>query len=90
MSFNDLSVAERQHVQRAFSQALYYAQRGFFDACRLYAPSLPAAERSKLTGVVGEFIHAYIASELGHLIAQTSDGNTLIEPPPRILDPQQR
>ena len=84
MSFYHLTPRERNHVTRAYSQAVYLAQRGFFDHCRIYAPEIPPDVRSKLTGAVGEFLNAYIISELGYLVAggeqDASDGLTRITP----------
>lgn len=81
MSTQSLTASERQRVQRAYSQGLYYIHRGFFDACRMYAPNLSPEERSRLTGAVGEFVLAYIVSELSPLISDmASDGNTRIAP----------
>lgn len=84
MSFDKLTVVERNHIMRAHSQAVYYAHRGFYDACRIHAPEMPSELRSKLTGIVGEFLHAYVIPELGYLIAggeqESSDGLTRINP----------
>lgn len=84
MSFDKLTPRERHHVTRAYSQALYYAQRGFYDACRINASEIPPDVRSRLTGVVGQFLEQYVISELGYLVAggeqDPSDGNTRITP----------
>lgn len=85
MSINKLSVAERNHIQRAHSQAVYYAQRGFYDACRINAPELPPELRSKLTGIVGQFLESYVVTELAYLVnggaQESSDGLTRIATP---------
>jgi hypothetical protein len=87
MSFDKLTANERNHIRRAHSQALYYAQRGFFDACRLNIAEgeLSPEVRSKLTGLVGEFLCAYIIPELAYLVqggeATEGDGLTKIAPP---------
>ena len=84
MSFDKLTVTERNHINRAHSQAVYYAQRGFYDACRIHAPELTPELRSRLTGIVGEFLHAYVIPELGYVISggeqESSDGLTRITP----------
>ena len=85
MSFDKLTVAERHHVQRAHSQAVYYAHRGFYDACRINVPELPPEMRSRLTGLMGQFLEAYIIDELAYLLAggetTEGDGLTRIAPP---------
>ncbi len=84
MSFNDLTPRERHHVQRAYSQAVYFAHRGLYDSLRINTPELPPHLRAKITGLVGEFLAAYVIPELGYLIAggeqEPSDGNTRITP----------
>lgn len=88
MSTESLNVKERQHIQRAYSQGLYYIYRGFYDACRMYAPNMTAEERSRLTGAVGEFVLAYIVGELSPLISDmASDGNTRIAAPIDLTQP---
>lgn len=90
MSTESLNAKERQHVQRAYSQGLYYIHRGFFDACRMYAPNMTPEERSRLTGAVGEFLLAYLVGELSPLIADmASDGNTRITPLPQPTQPME-
>ena len=85
MSINQLTVAERNHIRRAHSQAVYYAQRGFYDACRIHAHDLTPEQRSRLTGVVGAFIEQYIINELAYLVnggeVDASDGLTRIATP---------
>lgn len=81
MSFQDLSLAERNHINRAYSQAVYYAHRGLYDALRIHASEISPATRSKITGAVCEFINAYIVHELAQVIAPPSDGLTRIAAP---------
>ena len=82
MSFTDLTPRERNHVNRAYSQAVYYAHRGLYDALRIHTPDLPPHQRAKITAIVGEFLGAYVIPELGYLVAggeqECSDGNTRI------------
>lgn len=85
MSISSLTVAERNHIKRAHSQAVYYAQRGFYDACRIHCHDMTPEMRSRLTGVVGAFIEQYIISELAYLVnggeVDASDGLTRIAKP---------
>ncbi len=85
MSINNLTAAERNHIKRAHSQAVYYAQRGFYDACRIHAHDMTPELRSRLTGVVGAFIEQYIIAELAYLVnggeQESSDGLTRIAQP---------
>lgn len=85
MSINSLTVAERNHIHRAHSQAVYFAQRGFYDACRVNCHDLTPELRSKLTGLVGAFLEQYVISELAYLVAggaqESSDGLTRIATP---------
>jgi hypothetical protein len=74
MSYEHLTPRERIHIERAHSQALYYAQRGFADACRIYAPHIPAVQRSLLSGMVGRFLVQYVIEELQHVIRGGSEG----------------
>lgn len=72
--YEHLTTRERIHIERAHSQALYYAQRGFADACRIYAPHIPAVQRSLLSGVVGRFLLQYVIEELHHVIRGGPEG----------------
>lgn len=73
MSFANLTLRERMHIERAYSQALYYAQRGLFDAMRIYTPSIPPEQRAQLTGVVGEFLTQYVIAELAIVVSGKAD-----------------
>lgn len=79
MSTDKLTVRERHHLQRAHSQALYFAHRGFYDACRIHTPELDPVLRSRLTGVVGQFLEQYIICELAYLVegGETTEGDGL-------------
>lgn len=101
MAYEHLTPRERIHIERAHSQALYYAQRGFADAMKIYAPHVAADVRSQLTGILGTFLHAYVIAELGTVIAQARaregvpgalpDGTTVLaefEPMARPTAPQ--
>jgi hypothetical protein len=85
MSFHDLTMRERHHLQRAYSQAVYYAHRGLYDAIRIHMPDLPPRERSRITGIVSNFLNSYVIPELGYLVAggeeELSDGLTRITLP---------
>ena len=97
MAYEHLTPRERIRIERAYSQALYYAQRGFADACRVYAPEIPADQRAKLTGVLGTFLHAYVIPELEEVMREArkregwlpADGARLMErdTAPIIFDP---
>ncbi len=73
MSYEHLTPRERMLIERAHSQALYFAQRGLADHLRLEVPELAPATRSKITGIVGTFLHAYVVPELGAVVSESRD-----------------
>lgn len=88
--YEHLTTRERIHIERAHSQALYYAQRGFADACRIYAPHIPAEHRSLLSGVVGRFLLQYVIDELAHVIhgrAGSMPDAPIRDTAPAVFDP---
>lgn len=92
MAYEHLTPRERIHIERAHSQALYYVQRGFYDALRIYAPHIAPEVRSELTGIVGTFLNAYVVSELACVVNEAAEREAL--PPadarptaPSIFDP---
>lgn len=72
MPYEHLTTQESMRIQRAHSQALYYAQRGFHDAVRIYLPTLAPKDRAVLTGVVGDFLTAYVIAELSIVIGEAA------------------
>lgn len=68
MAYEHLTPREAIHIQRAYSQAVYYAQRGFADAVKINLHTLPAKDRAILTGIVGEFLMAYVIGELAPVV----------------------
>lgn len=85
MSFDKLTVNERNHIRRAHQQALRYASRGFFEDCQTHIPDLPPHVRSILTGLVGRFLDNHVVSELVYLMdggeSTEGDGLTRIAKP---------
>jgi len=73
MTYEQLTLSERVRIERAFSQAKYFAERGFRDHCAMYAPQVPADIRSAMSGVVARFLLQHVTSDLSAVVAGLCD-----------------